>query len=192
MSVWINRQVSLTLWVCSAECVFDDFSATGLLVGGAIPSLEVTAIGGGTALKYGGRILPAQLWGEQSRANRLSHDAKGLLTHRMLEVTPTFGITTRPNPDLDYTNTVFGQVLFDDSSSEFLRLCEDIPTYSLERPQGDPREETAVDVVASTLFKTQREFFRGAAKSLGDGRLDKIYAGKLLRRVEVTKVELIF
>ena len=165
--------------------------STGLLVGGSIPSLEVTAFNGGAAIKYGGRITPAQLWGEASNDQKLSHNTKGLLTHRLLDVNPRFGITTRPNPDLDGSNVVFGQILFDESSRDFLRLCEDIPTYSLERPKGDPRDETAVDVVASSIFNSQRELFRGAAKAFGDDRVSKVYPGKLLRRVEVTKVELI-
>ena len=42
--------------------------------------------------------------------------------------------------------------------------------------------------LASSVFTAQRKVFRDAAKTFGDTRLDKVYDGKLLRRVEVTKV----
>jgi hypothetical protein len=103
-----------------------------------------------------------------------------------------FGITTRASPELDSTNIVFGQVLLDDSSREFLNKCQDLPTYSMERPKGDPRQESkAVEDVAAAVFNSQREFFRGAAKTFGDSRANKVYEGKLLRRVEVTQVGLL-
>jgi cyclophilin family peptidyl-prolyl cis-trans isomerase len=163
--------------------------ATGLLTGGSIPSLQATQLSGSTALQYGGRILSAPLWVE-SNPQRVSHSGKGLLTHRNLEVLPTFGITTRADSrELDNSYTVFGQVLFDDSSREFLNLVESLPTYSVERPKG--ATETTVDNVAAAVYNSQREFFRSAAKTFGDTRLDKVYPGKLLRRVEVTQVELV-
>eukprot|EP00593_Proboscia_inermis_P002852 CAMPEP_0171298528 /NCGR_PEP_ID=MMETSP0816-20121228/7316_1 /TAXON_ID=420281 /ORGANISM="Proboscia inermis, Strain CCAP1064/1" /LENGTH=69 /DNA_ID=CAMNT_0011773639 /DNA_START=198 /DNA_END=407 /DNA_ORIENTATION=+ len=64
---------------------------------------------------------------------------------------------------------------------------EDIPTYSEKGVPGDNVGNT----VAGSIFATQRQLFRGAAKSFGDGRLDKVYEGKLLRRVEVTRVQLV-
>lgn len=163
----------------------------GLIVGGYIPGLELTSFGGGTALQYGGRVLSAPLWVDKE-TKRLPHNSRGLLTHRSLDVTPTFGITTRSStPELDSTNIVFGQVLSDDSSRAFLQLVQDLPTYSLERQRvGDPREATVVDGVAAAVFNSQRVFFRGAAKTLGDSRIDKVYEGKLLRRVEITQVGL--
>lgn len=162
--------------------------STGLLLGGNIPSLEVTEFGGSTALKYGGRILMAPLWFDGQQTERISHTRKGLLTHRTLDVTPTFGITTRPATELDGTHTVFGQLLLDDTSQSFLNLVQDLPTYSMERPRGDPRQETAMDNVASAVFNSQREIFRSAAQTLGDTRVSKLYPGKLLRRVEVTQI----
>jgi len=163
-------------------------SFAGLLVGGFIPGLEVTSIGGGTALQYGGRILSASLWIDKN-TEKLSHDRKGLLSHKFLDATPVFGITTRSCPELDSSSLVFGQVLLDDSSRAFLNKVQDLPTYNMERPKGDPREENkAVVDMAASIFNSQREFFRGAAKTLGDSRADKVYEGKLLRRVEVTQV----
>ena len=160
------------------------------MVGGYIPSLELTTIGGGTALQYGGRILPAPLWLDKT-TEKISHDRKGLLTHRLLDLTPIFGITTRSAPELDATHVVFGQVLFDESSRNFLELVKDLPTYSLERPKGDPRQEMGMEDVAAAVFNSQREFFRGAAKTFGDTRLKNVQEGKLLRRVEVTQVGLL-
>jgi cyclophilin family peptidyl-prolyl cis-trans isomerase len=164
--------------------------STGLLIGGNIPSLEVTEFGGSIALKYGGRILAAPLWIDGQQTERISHRTKGLLTHRNLDVAPLFGITTRDAAaELDGTHTVFGQLLLDDTSRAFLNVVQDIPTYATERPRsGDPNQETAMDTVTSAIFNSQREIFRSAAQTLGDSRVNKVYPGKLLRRVEVTQV----
>ena len=159
---------------------------TGLLIGGNIPSLRLTEVGGSTAFQYGSRVLPAPLWiDSRQKSSGISHTTKGLLTHRALDVTPTFGITTRSNPAaLDGTHVVFGQILWNDETRELFKLLQDLPTYSEKRPTGydDPGG------VASSVFNAQREFFRGAAKTFGDTRVDKIYEGKLLRRMEVTKI----
>jgi cyclophilin family peptidyl-prolyl cis-trans isomerase len=158
---------------------------TGLLMGGNIPSLRVKDVAGTAALTYGNRVLPASLWIDTTE-NRISHSTKGLLTHRNLEVLPTFGITTRSQPSLDATHTVFGQVLWDDDTLRFFRDLEDIPTYSVERPSGFDDFNTGE--VATTVYNAQREFFRGAAKTFGDDRVSKLYNGKLLRRMEVLQV----
>lgn len=165
--------------------------ATGVLFGGTIPSLEVTAFGGSTALKYGGRILPAPLWLER-KANDdiatedlpLPHSTKGLLIHRKLDPSPEFGITTRSDSgsyvsDFDRDYVAFGKVL---EGMDFLNYCQELPTYSVERAVQDDNP------VKDAIFNAQREFFRGAAKSMGDTRVAKVYPGKLLRRVEVTRV----
>ena len=170
---------------------------TGLLIGGNIPSLRLTEVSGSTAFQYGSRILPAPLWIDSSNKTPktttptdppISHTTKGLLTHRVLDVTPTFGITTRSNPiALDGNYVVFGTILFDDETTKLFKMLQDIPTYSEKRPTSydDPGN------VASSVFNAQRDFFRGAAKSFGDTRVSKIYDGKLLRRMEVTKVGLL-
>jgi cyclophilin family peptidyl-prolyl cis-trans isomerase len=165
--------------------------STGLLVGGYIPSLEVADFGGSTAIKYGGRVLPAPLWIDNQQTERFSHNTKGLLTHRTLDVGPTFGITTRSAQELDDTHTIFGQLMLDTAGLEFLKIVEDLPTYSMEAPRGDPRDENALNVFSSAVFNSQREVFRSAAKTFGDGRVSKVFAGKLLRRVEVTQVRLV-
>jgi len=167
---------------------------TGLLRGGNIPSLRVKDVGGSAAITYGSRVLPASLWidktssssSSSSSGKKLSHSTKGLLTHKTLDVTPAFGITTRAAPELDATHTVFGQILWDDSTLEWFRDLQDIPTYSIDRPKG--YDEFNTGGMATSVFNAQREFFRGAAKSMGDSRIDKLYEGKLMRRTEVMQV----
>ena len=167
---------------------------TGLLMAGSISSLRAKDVAGSTALTYGSRVLPANLWIENSSTTttttKLSHSTKGLLTHRNLNVLPNFGITTRSTPTLDATNTVFGQIMWDDDTLKFFRELEDIPTYSVGRPADydNDNEFNAGAVAAKTVFNAQREFFRGAAKSMGDDRVGKLYDGKLLRRMEVLQV----
>ena len=179
--------------------------ATGVLWGGSIPSLTAQAWSdGSTVLRYGsGRLLPAPLWLEKgTTAAAISHtNSQGLLTHAALDVTPTFGITTRRDTALDGTHTVFGKLLLtddkdnDDDMVQFLSLVQDLPTYGLDRPRrwgyDDYNDSSLVDEAASAVFAAQRDFFRSAAKNLGDSRLDKVYEGKLLRRVEVTQVGLL-
>ena len=162
---------------------------SGLLQGGNIPSLRVKDVGGSTAITYGARVLPANLWFERDKnLPRISHSTKGLLTHKTLDVTPSFGITTRASPGLDATHTVFGQVLWDEATLQWFQVLQDLPTYSMERPST--YEETG-GMVATSVFNAQRELFRGVAKTMGDTRVDKVYQGKLLRRMEVTQVALL-
>eukprot|EP00584_Thalassiosira_punctigera_P026343 CAMPEP_0172578338 /NCGR_PEP_ID=MMETSP1067-20121228/138686_1 /TAXON_ID=265564 ORGANISM="Thalassiosira punctigera, Strain Tpunct2005C2" /NCGR_SAMPLE_ID=MMETSP1067 /ASSEMBLY_ACC=CAM_ASM_000444 /LENGTH=368 /DNA_ID=CAMNT_0013371031 /DNA_START=4 /DNA_END=1110 /DNA_ORIENTATION=- len=178
-------------------------TATGLLIGGTIPGLDVTTLAGGNVIEYSGRVFPAKLWMEDKVASdgsatipKLSHDAKGLLTHRNLDVTPSFGITTRKtSTSLDATHTVFGRVLEDQSG--ILDAVVDLPVLTETGRVSRTTNEPAIaggggaDVggsLASSVFTAQRAIFRDAAKTFGDSRLDKVYDGKLLRRVEVTMV----
>ena len=184
-----------------AQSQFKSFDqATGVLFGGTIPSLDVTEFAGSTAIKYGGRILPAPLWLEKKTSDAtntaealpLAHSAKGLLIHRKLDVQPVFGITTRSDAgsyisDLDRDYVAFGVVL---EGSDFLSYCANLPTYSGERPMT-MQDESPVQDAAKAVFDAQNNFFRGAAKTLGDTRVAKVYPGRLLRRVEVTKVSLL-
>ena len=172
--------------------------AAGLLLGGKIPSLEVTDMNGSPAIRYGGRLLPASLWMDNGNTRisktdplppRIPHTAKGLLTHRILDVTPEFALTCRTDSSfLDGSHAVFGQLQMDDTAEEFLKIVQTLPTYSIDRPSPGTNEETVVDDAAAAVFTAQRAFFRNAAKSFGDARIDKLYEGKLLRRVEVTQV----
>ena len=141
----------------------------------------------------------APLWLESKKSSDdssseplpLPHSTKGLLIHRKLDVSPTFGITTRSDAgtyvsDFDRDNLAFGVVL---EGMDFLEYCSELPTYSVERPSQD--EESLVQDAAKAVFDAQRDFFRGAAKSLGDTRVSKLVPGKILRRVEVTRVAIL-
>jgi len=179
----------------------------GILGGGYIPGLTLTSILSGTpAFKYMGRIIPAPLWIEDyststSSSEKISHSALphgGLISHRNLDPSPCFGITSGKgensdsNEILDGTNTVFGQVIPTESSLQFLQRAVELPTYSNEaatNTKDDSNiEERVVENAASTVFTIQKQFFRNAAKTLGDTRIDTIYNGKILRRVEVTNL----
>eukprot|EP00549_Striatella_unipunctata_P016999 CAMPEP_0118724302 /NCGR_PEP_ID=MMETSP0800-20121206/32492_1 /TAXON_ID=210618 ORGANISM="Striatella unipunctata, Strain CCMP2910" /NCGR_SAMPLE_ID=MMETSP0800 /ASSEMBLY_ACC=CAM_ASM_000638 /LENGTH=178 /DNA_ID=CAMNT_0006632841 /DNA_START=152 /DNA_END=688 /DNA_ORIENTATION=- len=174
-------------------------------MGGYIPGLDSTSIAGSSVLKYGARLVPASLWNDSNNnpaaSLLLSHTALpfGLLTHRVLELQPTFGITTDRVADvvksslLDGTHRVFGMLLPTPENEAFVRAVLELPTYSVDRYTTsttaalEGEASSLVDNVASSVFNSQREFFRGAAKTLGDARLDRVYDGKLLRRVEVTQ-----
>lgn len=180
-------------------------------------------------MEYAGRVLPAKLWLEDTKGQLspnddssadtipLSHSIVGLLTHRNLDLTPTFGITTRRGPSLssstlDATHTIFGCILED--TNGFLEKIVDLPvltdtgmvsmttTTNTAINTNDPATggskgdrssrasvvDRGVSSLASSVFTVQRKVFRDAAKTFGDTRLDKVYDGKLLRRIEVTKV----
>jgi Cyclophilin type peptidyl-prolyl cis-trans isomerase/CLD len=174
----------------SAFTKFDEL--TGIVTAGVIPKLESIELNGSNVLKYGTRLIPATLWIDKiSTEQRIRHIGKGLLTHKLLDPSPQFGITTRSDTTmLDTTNVVFGRILMDDSSNEFLSRIVTIPTYSVERTASfaDDNDESLAQEAASVIFNAQREFFRGAAKSFGDDRISKLYDGKFLRRIEVTQV----
>lgn len=165
--------------------------STGLLIGGSIPGLDVTTLAGGNVLEYGGRVLPANLWLEDKVTEKITHGKKGLLTHRNLDVTPSFGITTlADSKSLDTSHTVFGCVLEDKGG--FLDKVLDLPVLTdsgkVSRTEINTTEESVTGSLASSVFTAQRRVFRDAAKTFGDSRLDKVYDGKLLRRVDVSKV----
>jgi hypothetical protein len=74
---------------------YDD--VTGLIYSEAIASLEQSELQGTAVLRYGDRVLPRQVVdGCQGRpVLSVSHRGTSLLTNATLDVTPTFGITTR-------------------------------------------------------------------------------------------------
>ena len=49
----------------------------------------------------------------------------------------------------------------------------------------------AVPSLADEVFQAQKKFFVDASKSFRDDRAASIYPGKILRRVEVTRCELL-
>lgn len=170
-------------------------SESGLLIGG-ISGLDLTTLAGGNVLEYKGRVIPAKLWLENTDTSKaaLAHDKKGLLTHRNLDLTPSFGITTRSSTtSLDSSHTVFGCVLED--TNGFLEKVVDLPAITsdgiVSRTSNEPVNVGGGNAVASSVFTAQRKIFRDAAKTFGDSRLEKVYDGKLLRRIEVTQMGLL-
>jgi cyclophilin family peptidyl-prolyl cis-trans isomerase len=170
-------------------------SESGLLIGG-ISGLDLTTLAGGNVLEYKGRVIPAKLWLENADTSKaaLAHDKKGLLTHRNLDLTPSFGITTRSSAtSLDSSHTVFGCVLED--TDGFLDKVVDLPAITsdgiVSRTSNEPVNVGGGNAVASSVFTAQRKIFRDAAKTFGDSRLEKVYDGKLLRRIEVTQMGLL-
>lgn len=161
--------------------------SSGLLIGGTIPGLDVTTLAGGNVLEYGGRVLPAKLWIEDRNTDadsgeKISHSRKGLLTHRNLDLTPSFGITTLSDSEsLDSSHTVFGCVLED--SGGFLDRVLDLPVLTesgkvsrteFNADSSSGRVNDVGGALAASLFTAQRKVFRDAAKTLGDSRLDKV------------------
>mmetsp|Transcript_8183 Transcript_8183/g.16520 ORF Transcript_8183/g.16520 Transcript_8183/m.16520 type:complete len:317 (-) Transcript_8183:9-959(-) len=155
----------------------------GLLEGGKIKGLESTSFNNQAVLQYGGKLLPSPLWLNPSSLPRLPHDRGLLLTHRDLDLAPTFSITTKKSPNLNPTHTVFGEVLEGD---EFVRKCEFLPTYSVSTSTSEEPGS-----LASEVFTSQKNLFRNVAKSIGDTRIDSLYEGKLLRKVDVSSAELL-
>lgn len=174
---------------------------SGLLIGGVIPGLDVKTLAGGNVLEYGGRVIPAKLWIESVKAQEstetkpFSHDRKGLLTHRNLDLTPSFGITTRTKSTfLDGSNTVFGCILEDKDG--FLDKVVDLPVLTDEGKVSRTELNSEIELMsadggireslASSVFTAQRKIFRDAAKTFGDSRLDKVSKSDLFFVFEKT------
>ena len=158
---------------------FDD--ASGLLSSGKIPGLEETSFNGAAAIRYKERIISPSLWVEDGSTQGTAvnvkygtnspHSIKGLLTHRKLDVSPGFGITTYTDSrQLDGNYQVFGRVLYDDDSREFFERMEKVPKYTFERPSSenvDNQNSAVTQMIASEIFEKQKKFFRNAAKTVG-------------------------
>ena len=78
---------------------------------------------------------------------------------------------------------IFGRVARDDAA--LVPKLQAVGVYS-EVAVGPSTEVPG----AADLYRAQRDLFKGAAKSLNDGRKGA-FAGKILRRVEITRVELL-
>lgn len=211
VNVTADNALSDTPYPSYARSMFSSLDdTTGLISSGNIPGLEVSNIQGSAAIRYRDRVLSAPLWIEEIPSDSdssaplptsISHTAKGLLTHRKLDLSPSFGITTYSDSrQLDGTHQVFGRLLdVDDlqnangnnsSYKEFLNRCSEISRYSVDRPPA-VSEEGVGRILAANVYEKQQKFFRGAAKAAGDTRIGKTYEGKFLRRVDVTQVGLL-
>jgi len=142
--------------------------------GGKINGLNLEEFGGGQVYQYLNKIVNLNPILE---ANKLAHTRKNLITHRKFNAGPEFAITLSPAPELDGDWTVFGEVL---EGEEMVKAIADLPfvTGKSLDPSG---------TIADSWWKAQNNYFKGLAKQFGDSRANKMYPGKLLRRVEIVK-----
>ena len=136
---------------------------------------------GGEVLSRNAEAIAAKLRKEPSA---VSHDAAGILTRQRGDSPQAFGLTVAGSKVLDATNQAFGRVVRDNNN--LIEAVGALNAYFLDAvgPSTDVPG-------AAALYRAQKDAFRGAAKAFGDGRASKIFPGKLLRRVEITRVELL-
>ena len=138
---------------------------------------------GGEVLSRNAEAIAAKLRKEPSAA---SHDTAGILTRQRGDAPQAFGLTVAGSKALDATNQAFGRVVRDPAG--LLAAISTLNAYSLDAaPDGLSKDVPG----AAAIYRAQKDAFRGAAKAFGDGRASKIFPGKLLRRVEITRVELL-
>ena len=116
----------------------------------------------------------------------VSHDSAGILTRQRGDAPQAFGLTVAASKTLDATNQAFGRVVRDPAG--LVNAISTLNAYSLDAaPDGLSKDVPG----AAAIYRAQKDAFRGAAKAFGDGRASKIFPGKLLRRVKITRVELL-
>jgi len=109
------------------------------------------------------------------QVNDLKHSQRGLLTRRILNAGPEFGVTLAAAPSLDGSWEVIGEL---QQGGELLHLIEELPFItgkSVEQPGS----------LAEQVFQAQKSVFSSLSKSVGDSRASD-RTGQLLRRVEIT------
>ncbi len=138
---------------------------------------------GGEVLSRNAEAIAAKLRKEPSA---VSHDTAGILTRQRGDAPQAFGLTVAGSKALDATNQAFGRVVRDNNN--LISAVAALNAYSLDAaPDGLSKDVPG----AAAIYRAQKDAFRGAAKAFGDGRASKIFPGKLLRRVEITRVELL-
>ena len=138
---------------------------------------------GGEVLSRNAESIAAKLRKEPSA---MEHSSAGILTRQRGDAPQAFGLTVAGSKALDATNQAFGRVVRDPSG--LLAAIGTLNAYSLDAaPDGLSKDVPG----AAAIYRAQKDAFRGAAKAFGDGRVSKIFPGKLLRRVEITRVELL-
>ena len=116
----------------------------------------------------------------------MEHSSAGILTRQRGDAPQAFGLTVAGSKALDATHQAFGRVVRDNSN--LISAISTLNAYSLDAaPDGLSKDVPG----AAAIYRAQKDAFRGAAKAFGDGRASKIFPGKLLRRVEITRVELL-
>ena len=138
---------------------------------------------GGEVLSRNAEAIAAKLRKEPSA---VEHTTAGILTRQRGDAPQAFGLTVAGSKALDATHQAFGRVVRDNSN--LISAISTLNAYSLDAaPDGLSKDVPG----AAAIYRAQKDAFRGAAKAFGDGRASKIFPGKLLRRVEITRVELL-
>lgn len=125
--------------------------------------------------QYMSRLLPTLR--PILEVNDLRHDRRGLLTRARFESGPGFGVTLGAVPRLDGSHEVIGELL---EGADLLERIEALPYITGKSIEGEGS-------LANSVFQAQKSLFSGIAKSGGDARAED-RTGKLLRRVEITRV----
>lgn len=150
----------------------------GVLVeGGRITGLDLTPFAGQLEYQYRSRLLQLR---PVMEVNDIRHTRRGLLTRRILNSGPEFGVTLAAAPSLDGSWEVIGEL---QEGDELLALIEGLPFIS-----GKSLEEPGS--LADQVFQAQKSLFTSLSKGVGDPRAaDR--TGQLLRRVEITNCGLL-
>ena len=176
----------------------------GLLSGGCIDGLVSSSLGGSAALSFHDRAYPAPLWTETNvsspssergilsagTAQLRSEESLGMgyLVHRVNDTSPVFGITTRPITDrfvglaLANEYQVFGRVVPNVNRNDFFEKLQRVPTYSSAASVLQPNE--GLGPAGSKLLQN----IQSLSGVVGKG--EELFEGKLLRRVEVFRVQM--
>jgi cyclophilin family peptidyl-prolyl cis-trans isomerase len=119
----------------------------------------------------------------------MNSDAKEFL--RRISSIPTYSID-RPivQPHSPSLLSTTSQYLGDSNAMTATSTTSSPSSTTLQQPLPDTMM-TTMKPATNAIYNFQREFFRNTAKTLGDTRINKLYNGKLLRRVEVTQVGLL-
>lgn len=116
---------------------------------------------------------------DKPERNDLTHQGAGLLTRSRYASDPSFGITLESAPRRDRDSIVFGRIIDEESTANWLSILRSIPTYS-------DRSTEKEGSLADEVFQAQRRFFRDMAIANKDTRaVDR--TGLLLRRVQVVR-----
>jgi len=158
-----------------AQSSFEYVRPGELLEGGRIPGLKQTTFAGNLEWEYMSRLLPTLR--PILEVNDLRHDRRGLLTRARFESGPGFGVTLGAVPRLDGSHEVIGELL---EGADLLERIEALPYITGKSIEGEGS-------LANSVFQAQKSLFSGIAKSGGDARAED-RTGKLLRRVEITRV----
>jgi cyclophilin family peptidyl-prolyl cis-trans isomerase len=169
-----------------ASANFEKRRPAQLLLSGSVPGVDEIrlpdSLGGGVQYEWGGLNVALR---PVLESVRLSHDRRGLLTHRVLSGGTQFGITLAAAPELDRDWAVFGEVLVGAEPLGLLAEVEALPFLT-----GEAAPESATGQVGAAVYSAQRTAIGALSQALGDNRVDE-RVGKLLRRVEIVSAGLL-